>query len=689
MRFLTLFFCFLACFGFSQVRVPASSHAAIISLASNQHVSLILKVNQDFNPLDVQGLGAEIGSTIGNIVTLRVSQNKYNSLLSLTGIDYVQVAHRFAPNLKRVISDIKADSVYKSTRLTMGYTGKDVLIGITDWGFDYTHPMFYDTAMQYTRILAAWDQFKKSGPAPQDFNYGTEYMGEAALLAAEKDTVNIYGYATHGTHVSGIAGGGGAGTVHRGIAHDAQLLLATFLVDEAAVIDAFVWMQKKAVESKKRLVINMSWGLYNLGPLDGSSLVSQAIQELSDRGVVFVTSGGNNGDVNFHIKKTFDSDTFQSLVEFYSYGSNSAMWGQSIGMWGQKNETFQAGFTVYDVAKNKLAESVFFRTNGSYYIDSFLTLGTDTIFYNVAVDEKHPLNDKPTIRLRIKNTQTQLKIGLKACAKQGQVHFYNVTELTTDVGNWGMPFSAYLPEWIAGDNLYGLGEPASSPSVITVGAYQSEVTISNGTTGGGFMADFSSLGPTIDERMKPDIAAPGVNVASSISSFTDRSYSPLLQASHQGKNFPFARFSGTSMSSPVVAGVVALMLQANPDLSPEQIKLIIQNTGRRDKHTGEIDENGSIRWGYGKIDALEAVKMAEKLRNNSCCEPTFLYPNPTLTLIYSSNEKIQSADLYSYEGQFLGSYTFGGDIGVSITHLNPGLYFFHTKDGEMLKFLVQ
>lgn len=50
-------------------------------------------------------------------------------------------------------------------------------------------------------------------------------------------------------------------------------------------------------------MINMSWGLYNLGPLDGTSLVSRAIGSLSDEGVIFVTSGGNNGDVNFHMKK--------------------------------------------------------------------------------------------------------------------------------------------------------------------------------------------------------------------------------------------------------------------------------------------------------------------------------------------------------------------------------------------------
>ena len=131
--------------------------------------------------------------------------------------------------------------------------------------------------------------------------------------------------------------------------------------------------------------------------------------------------------------------------------------------------------------------------------------------------------------------------------------------------------------------------------MITVAAYRSEFILSNGLSAGGFKADFSSIGPTIDERMKPDISAPGVSVASSVSSFTDRSYVLLLNASFEGKNYPFSRFSGTSMSSPVVAGVVALMLQANPRLDFSEVKEILKITARQDQHTGIISDSGSTQ----------------------------------------------------------------------------------------------
>lgn len=659
-------------FGFAQNKISALTKLDLADFKTHK-LPIIIKVNEDFDINELNRFRDCMGSQIKDLITLRVDKENYTELLKIPGVEYIHLAQKMAPSLQRVIPDIKADSVYKSSMLDMGYTGKGVIIGITDWGFDYTHPMFYDTSIQHTRILAAWDQFKESGPAPEGFGYGTEYEGEEGLLLAQKDTINIYGYATHGTHVTGIAGGGGAGTVHRGVAYESDFLLTTFLVDEAAVIDAFNWMKKKADQLNKRLVINMSWGLYNLGPLDGTSLVSQAINYLSKEGVVFVTSGGNNGDVNFHIKKSFNNDTIESRVEFYSYGSNPNMWGQSIGMWGQENKQFSSGFTVYDNAKNTLYNSPYFETKGSYYIDSFVVIQSDTIFYNLATDEIHPLNKKPTIRLRIKNTNTQLRIGLKAFAEKGTVHFYNVTELTTDVGNWGMPFSADKEGWIEGDNLYGLGEPASTQSVITVAAYRSEFTLSNGVNTGGFRADFSSYGPTVDERMKPDISAPGVSVASSVSSYTNRSYDLLLNVNFEGKNYPFSRFSGTSMSSPVVAGVVALMLQANPTLSHSEIKEILKTTARQDQHTGVITGQGSTQWGSGKVDAFQAVKIAESMFEETCCSAR-IFPNPANDMVYISTNSTQLAELYSIDGQLIGKFEIGRNKGIDVSAFISGMY---------------
>ena len=571
-------------------------------------VGFLGKVNAAFDPSGVDDAAISIGSRKGDIISFRIDAYHLDAMNGIAGLAYAELAGKAARTLDKLVKAIHADSVHAGINLPQPYTGKNVLIGITDWGFDYTHPMFYDTTLTETRIRAAWDQYRQAGPAPSAFGYGSEFTTPTDLLAAQSDTANIYSFATHGSHVAGIAGGSGIGTPYRGVAFEAKYLFCTFLVDAAAVLDAFTWMQDIAEQDQKRLVINMSWGLYWIGTLDGNSLISQAIDQFSQEGVVFVNSGGNNGDVNFHIKKDFAGDSIRSLLQFYPYSANPNMWGQSISMWGTPGETFSAGFTITTSGALPLQQSPWYATDTQpAYLDSFMVQGNDTVFFNLTAEAAHPLNGRPHFRLRVKSTSSVIRIALKATAPSGLVHFWNVTELTNDVGNWGEGFQAAMNGWTSGDKLYGISEPACTQSLITVAAYSSEYVSPGGTAQGGTIAPFSSYGPTLDERIKPDITAPGVNVASSISSFTDNAFTSIGSVNFGGRIYPWARFSGTSMAAPAVTGVVALMLEADPTLTPQEVKEVIKLTARTDAFTGVIPPGGSTRWGMGKVNAYRAV----------------------------------------------------------------------------------
>ena len=335
-----------------------------------------------------------------------------------------------------------------------------------------------------------------------------------------------------------------------------------------------------------------------MGTLDGNSLLSQTIGQLTDQGVVFVSSAGNNGNVNFHIKKNFNNDSFSSRIDFYDYAANANMWGQSITAWGEQGNDFRAGISVYNTSGVELAASPLYSTTMNGYLDSMLVAGTDTIWFNVGAEFSHPLNSRPTMRLRVKNTNTSLKVVLKSNATAGTVHYWNVTELVTGVGNWGMPLVTFgVTDGLSGDAQYSIGEPTCSPDVISVGAYLSQYTTPSGNQAGGTIASFTSIGPVYSEAMKPDISAPGVNVVSSISSFTDNAYTQAATTNFGGTDYDFARFSGTSMASPCVTGIVALMLDANPNLSPAQVKDILKTTARQDSFTGVITAPGHTRWG--------------------------------------------------------------------------------------------
>ena len=651
----------------------------ITKIKQKFYFSFLGKINQQFNPQNLSDLGVMVGKPIGSVVSIKVPLNQLATITSLPGLESMQIAAKIENLLDKAVTDIRADSVHAGIGLPQGYTGKDVYIGVTDWGFDYTSPMFYDTTLSESRIIAAWDQFKTSGPSPNGFNYGTEYTSPQSLLAAESDTSNIYNYSSHGTHVAGIAAGSGAGLAYRGVAFESKLLFVTFTFNVASVLDAWEWMYQKALADGKRLVINMSWGIYHFGTLDGTSLLSQAITAYTDLGVIFVNSGGNNGNVNFHLKKTFSNDVLKSKIDFYDYNANANMWGQSIHSWGEVGNNFSNGIIVTNSAGLVLVESPYYATNNTpSYIDTFIVAGLDTVWYNISAEAVHPLNNKPQMRLRVKNTNTSLKILLKSIADTGIVHYWNLTELTNGVGNWGMPFSTSGSGTSAGNNLNGISEPACSDDVITVAAYATQYSASNGSLVGGGIASFSSIGPRYDGAMKPDISAPGVAIMSSISSFTNAAYTSMGSVDFNGRTYHFAKFSGTSMSSPMVAGVAALILDANPYLSARQVKEIIMVTARQDNITGIIPVEGHTRWGAGRVNAYAAVKLA--LQTIGLEEPAndlmwSVFPNPVANELHFTivEELPKQAEIVNLNGQANLRAIINGKLNVS--DLSPGNYF--------------
>ncbi len=630
----------------------------ILETGGHYYVSFIGRLRDNAPAVSIPE-GIMIGNGEGKIRSVRVRLDALDQLSALTQVQYLELAGKIRPNLDKVAFDTRADSVHAGLGLPRSFTGKDVLIGVNDWGYDYAHPMFYDTLLQNTRVVAAWDQFKQSGPAPAGFGYGAEYNGAAELLAAQGDTSNQLSYSTHGTHVAGIAGGSGAGVIGKGMAFESQFLFTTILVDEAAALDSWEWMYQKAQQHQKRLVINMSWGLYHFGTNDGTSLLSQAITEYTDLGVLFVSSAGNNGNVNFHFQRQFNNDSILSRINFYDYSYHDSLWGQSIHGWGETGKNFEIKLQVRSSTNTLLAETAYFPTVMNGYDEGFLVVNTnDTVWYNVAAQEAHPQNSRPTVRLRVKNKHTTLRTDLVVRANEGNIHFWNLVELTTNGGNWGMPFTTAGAGYIAGDKVYGVGEPACAEDALTVAAHISEYLHPNGVSLiGGARADFSSIGPLYNGDMKPDISAPGHNVLSAISSFTDNSYSSDASLHFNGKEYHFARMSGTSMSSPVVTGICALIWEVNPYLTPRQVKTIVMETARQDNYTGVIPPEGSTSWGFGKINAKAAVELAletlgleDHLVDGE--KEWEVYPNPAdATVSVKGFEQIDSVRLFDVSGK--------------------------------------
>lgn len=597
-----------------------------------------------------------------------------------------------AQDLYRARPDGNVDSVYLGLDLPQAFTGDSVIIGVTDWGFDYTHPTFYDTSMTRYRVLRAWDQFRNAGPAPEGFDYGTELVGQEQLLAAQCDTSNIYGHHYHGTHVAGIAAGSGAGTMYRGVAPNAELLFCSFRADEQSAIDAFQWMYDVAQQEHKRLVINMSWGIYWMDNLVGTGVVGQKMQELSDLGVVFVTSGGNNGEVNFHLGHSFDNDTIYTRVMFAAENGSPNYWGNSISMTNSPGQPFAFSLNVRNSSYEIIGATPFFNTaSGNLNAEDFIVIEGDTIPYIVDVISSNEAG-RPQARIRYKKvTKSTWRFCLTVTAASGDFHAWNLAELTTGVGNWGARFqSINLPNWLAGNAGYGCGAPALVPCAITVAAHQSRYKDSDSTYAGGNICSFSSIGPTIDGRDKPDISAPGYGVCSAFSSYADESLSAVQTVEYNGRTYKFGSLSGTSMSSPFAAGVVALLLQANPTLTPEQVKSCLIFTATHDEFT---EASGMTRFGHGKVNARQAILAAlysagtQEFENTS--DQYTIFPNPATDELFISTPNCTGkaeAVLYDMSGRMLHRATLQQGVSIlNLTDYPTGCYVLRITNGNFVQ----
>jgi len=154
-----------------------------------------------------------------------------------------------------------------------------------------------------------------------------------------------------------------------------------------------------------------------------------------------------------------------------------------------------------------------------------------------------------------------------------------------------------------GPEMRTIGTPAAAETAITAGS------MADVGENGFFLAYFSSRGPTADDRIKPDVVATGWRLTCPRANST-RGYRTV---------------DGTSFSSPFVAGAAALMLEANPGLTPADIKTIIQNTA-----VDWGDPGKDVEYGSGRLDIFEAVKQAGSYSGHNIPVPDLLYAEDNL-----------------------------------------------------------
>ncbi len=635
----------------------------------------------------ISGLGIPIHARFSNFITTRISLAELHTILHNEKIERVEKGGTFDILLNESLPEIKADHLHKGLVNDTPFTGKGVVIGIIDTGIDIYHPDFHipgDVPM--TRIVSIWDMTldpQDDELPPRGFTRGVEYSREQIDNEIRDNTrgfIRSMDTHAHGTHVAGIAGGNGvfSNGLYTGVAPDAEFIIvrvAPRMIDEIWIVDGLYYIFNKAQELGRPAVINLSLGNHR-GAHDGTAISEIVIDELTKfEGRIVVVAGGNSGDSFIHTGGTISAGQITEFtINIRPYTPDPIEENRFVSMlWYEGSR--RANIRVQS------PNGFIFHTTGN---DSIQTPDGKIFIYS----------DGPNL-------------------KNARVFLLDLREgdefRTPRQGDWLVRFqptdgvgTVRYNHWVVDSNIgiatlsphsgraYTVTIPATAENAITVGSYvtknmwfdANDIRRQQDTIIGS-LSDFSSGGPTRDERLKPDITAPGELVTSTLSNFA--SLPSQVRVSENG--YYISR--GTSMAAPHVTGVVALMLEANPYLSPDDVRDIFKRTGRTENFAGNIPDN---KWGYGKIDAAVAVSMAPQYVSiPSEFTLSQNYPNPfnTGTRFYyrlpeDSDVKIVVYDVLGRRVKILvneyrpaGTY-FGFFIPENIS---SGVYLLHIRSG--------
>jgi subtilisin family serine protease len=554
------------------------------------------------------------GSQAGPVITASAPDSALTDFESDPRVVSVQGARTFHPTLDVVRSNQSSGGKYLGTTINSApadlanIDGTGVVVGVVDTGIDYRHADFISGGV--SRIKYLWDQ-TDAGGAPGVVqsrvacaaHCGTEWTN-AQLNASlgsgspvrERDTNG------HGTHVTGIAAGNGnagngtlpAGTF-KGLAPKADIIFVKTDFSDAGIIDAVNYIIARAADLGKPAVVNLSLG-NQIDAHDGTSNFDTGIAALAATTPVVVAMG-NDGNASPHAQATVaNGASIPFAVTTSGSGGTSEIdfWSGTLGSASAAtySVTVQLGGTTCGTAADGTEPPV------------FTCAGHPVFIYNNSASVGNPGGDTNTpndreIYILVNDTYSGAITATLTCTNPsgcGQVDgfVFPAAEGTAFVTGGGYS----VPQTLT------MAAPATANNVIAVASYASKITWTDlagsvvSYTDGQVLGDislFSSRGPTRDGRQKPDIAAPGEGVGSAMSADSSPNAQLIL------KDNLHVIDQGTSMSAPVVSGILASRLQAVPTRTVAQLRAILLGNARTDSAVTSAGAVPNGTFGYGKV----------------------------------------------------------------------------------------
>ena len=429
-----------------------------------------------------------------------------------------------------------------------GLDGSGTLLAVIDSGIDYRHNEFIRDGK--SRILELWDQqaeYQKKYVNP--YELGRIYTNEelnAILDGNYTESLPSEDRSGHGTQVTAIAAG-----TNIGVAPQTELLIIKVGSDTASRLPTTLGMilgidyaLRKGIERNQPISVNLSYG-NNYGSHKGDSLMENYINDVSRLAVCSISTGTGNDAINRRHQRVILGNTSYRMIDLLVSDYVTSF---NLQLWKNYNDRFDV---------------MIITPNGDIVLtlSESQNIGTGTYrntFVKGIYGTPNPYNRNQEIFISFQGRDNYIDKG------QWKV-LIHPKQIVSGVVDAYLPIRASLTgnvEFLNPTEFGTLTIPSTAEGLITVAAYDQNVDD---------FAYFSGRGYTANDQIKPDLAAPGVDI----------------YTAYPGNDYSFA--SGTSMAVPFVSGSACLLMQwgivneNDPFLYGEKLKASLIRGAKRIK----------------------------------------------------------------------------------------------------------
>lgn len=639
-------------------------------ITAEQRVAVLVTMKEAGMGYILAENGYEIENELGRIVIARLTAPEMEAVAELDEVVQVSLGFEAEPMMRVARKTTKVDDVHKanaSSGLSHGYTGEGVIVGMMDTGLDPNHLNFRDAAgnlriKNYWEIKGAdgsvvlYDTPEKIGAFETDLRQETHATHVLGIMAGSHNArpgsgngmvATLNGLGKPSVSASNI-------NPYYGVAKDAEMSVCSGTLENNNITIAAGRFRDYVKSTGKPGVLNFSLGNQR-GPHDGTDASSLALADVG-KDVLICMSAGNEGNANISLSKTLTASD-KTVRTFVSTGLAGNGY---LDIWSSGPQTLKVTFAAINLTNGNIVGTFEIPTPSSFsYIG-----GTSVRYSNVVKNAQfgntfgqssfigysanlNTANNRYDVYLTFElsgsNANTAAAIIVEG-TDGNKIDMYGSMVLRSNgMAGYldGTPTNS-INGLACGDNILVVGAYVNSNPYMTLGG---ENSWNSTTYPQGGIAAFSSYGHTFQGRQLPDVVGPGMGMISSYNSYyvrdeinnyvtkglanpvntkteaqlrteAESGYSVWINSPDKKdpddmktplKNY-WGEMSGTSMSSPFVAGVLALWSQAAAEkgvrLSMDDVKKVIAATADKDEFTAQQPE----RWGMGKINALAGLK---------------------------------------------------------------------------------